>query len=99
MTIFVEDTLQGKKDSDSGIAAIVFVLALARHVYSATINFKYKLLYKRLTECFENLTFKSITFHAIPCRQLKRQFEFTVPLFCHCKKPDFCDCMIAWHLW
>ena len=94
MTIFVEDTLQVKKDSDSGIAAIVFALAIARNLNPTTINFKYKQLRKRLIECFENLTFKSITYDASPRRQLKRKFEFTVPLFCHCNKPDFGDCMI-----
>ena len=94
MTIFVEDTLQVKKDSDSGIAAIVSALAIAKNLNPTTVNFKYKQLRKRLMECFDNLTFKSITFDASPRRQLKRKFEFTVPLFCHCNKPDFGDCRI-----
>ena len=94
LTIFVEDTLQVKKDSDSGIAAIVFALAIARNLDPTAINFNYKLLRKRLLECFENLSFKSITFNDSPRRQSKRKFEFTVPLFCHCNKPDLGECMI-----
>ena len=94
MTIFVEDTLQVKKDSDSGIAAIVFALAIARHLDPTTINFKYKQIRKRLIECFESLSFKSLTFNDSPRRKLKRKFEFAVPPFCHCNKPDLGDCMI-----
>ena len=94
MTLYVEDTLHVKKDSDSGIAAIMFAIAIARNLDPQTVNFKYKHLRKRLLECFENLSFTSITFEDSPCRKLKRKFEFTVPLFCHCNKPDMGECMI-----
>ena len=94
MTLYVEDTLQSKKDSDSGIAAIMFALATARNLDPQIINFDYKHIRKRLIECFENLSFTSITFEDSPCRKLKRKFDFTVPLFCHCNKPDMGECMI-----
>ena len=56
MTLYVQDSLQVKKDSDSGIAAIMFAIAIARNLDPQTINFNYKHLHKRLLECFDNLT-------------------------------------------
>ena len=94
LTIFVEDTQQVKKESDSGIAAIMFALAIARHLDPQKINFNYKLLCRKLLHCFEELSFNSTTFNDSPCRHWKRKFEFTVPLYCHCNKPDLGDHMI-----
>ena len=94
MTLFVEDTLQVKKDSDSGIATIMFALAIARNLDPQTINFNYKQLRKRVIECLENSSFSSLTCKDSPRRQLKRKFDFTGPLFSHCNKPDLGECMI-----
>ena len=64
--IYVDDIRKVRKDSNSGIAAIVFSLAIARNLDPTAINFNYKLLHKRLPECFENLSFKSISFNDSP---------------------------------
>ena len=58
-----------------------------------TINFNYKLMRKKLIECFSNSNFNSITFDDSRRRQWKRKFEFSVALFCHCNKPDMGDPM------
>ena len=47
MMLYVEDTVQAKKDADSGIAAIMFALALARGRDPQKINFQYKLMRKK----------------------------------------------------
>ena len=93
MMLYVEDTMQVKKDADSGIAAIMFALAIARGRDPQTINFNYKLMRKKLIECLSNSNFNSITFDDSPRRQWKRKFEFSVALFCHCNKPDMGDPM------
>ena len=94
LTSFVEDTLQVKKDPDSGIAAIMFALAIARHLDPQKINFNYKLVCRKLLYCFEELSFNSKTFDDRPRRHWKRKFECTIPLYCHCYKPDLGDHMI-----
>ena len=93
MMLYIEDTVQVKKDADSGIAAIMFALAIARGRDPQTINFNYTLMRKKLIECLSNSNFNSITFDDSPRRQWKRKFEFSVALFCHCNKPDMGDPM------
>ena len=91
MTLYVEDTVQVRKDIVSGIAAIMYALAIARDRDPQTINFNYKHLRQKLSNCLTNLSFSSITFADSPHGQWKRKFKLSVSLFCHCNRLDMGD--------
>ena len=93
MMLYIEDTVQAKKDANSDIAAIMFALGLARGRDPQKINVQYKLMRKKVIQCLMISSFSSITFDDSPLRQWKRKFEYPVSLFCHCNKPDMEDVM------
>ena len=93
MTLYVEDTIQVKKDADSGIAAIVHELAIARGGDTQTINFYYKLLRRNLANCLTKSSFNAITFKNSPRIGYRRKFQINVHLYCHCNTPDMGDPM------
>ena len=48
MTLYMEDTVQVKKDADSGIADIVYAITIARDRDPQTIKYNYKHLCQKL---------------------------------------------------
>ena len=93
MTLYVEDTTQVTKNSDSGIAAIMFALAIARGRDPQTIHFNYRQIRRKLIQCFNEASFNCIRFDDSPRKKWRRKFEFLVPLYCHCNNPDMGDKM------
>ena len=81
MTLNVEDTAQVEKDYDSGFAAIIFALTIARGRVPQTIHFTFKLMSRRSIHCFEDANFKCISFDNSSHRECERTVEFPVHLF------------------
>ena len=71
----------------------MFALAIARGQDPQTIHVNYRQIRRKVVQCFKDASFNCIHFDDSPHRKWRRTFDFLVPLYCHCNKPDMGDKM------
>eukprot|EP00794_Sanderia_malayensis_P010302 gene10302-11365_t len=106
LTIQVADLEQVKKDNDSGIAAIIHAIKLAKGLDPQSIKFNYKSLRQTLINDLSVNTFENIEkYHESPRHHKGHKYEIEVALYCTCRMLDLGNQMISckscekWYHW